>query len=131
MLSKTILLHCKIFKTELRFFISFLEVVNSSFDKNIMKNLKGIIRNLAVIKFLSIQSRDYKNSEIKAAFDATNKFLLNHDLLLEERIEVTNIVTEWVEKLLYIREHEEEAQERRTQITNLISKLDEIKEILQ
>jgi hypothetical protein len=40
-------------------------------------------------------------------------------------------VTEWVEKLLYIREHEEEAQERRTQITNLISKLDEIKEILQ
>ncbi len=96
-----------------------------------MKSIKGIIRNLAVIKVLSLQSRDYKNSEIKAAFDATNKFLLNHDLLLEERIEVTNIVTEWVEKLLYIREHEEEAQERRTQITNLISKLDEIQEILQ
>ena len=96
-----------------------------------MKSIKGILRNLAVIKVLSIQSRDYKNSEIQAAFDATNKFLLNHDLLLEERIKVTDIVTEWVEKLLYIREHEEEAQERKIQITNLISKLDKIQEKLQ
>ncbi len=96
-----------------------------------MKNLKGIIRNLAVIKLFSIQNRDYKNPELEAAFDATNKFLRNHHLLLGEGIEVTNIVTEWVEKLLYIREHEEEAQERKMQITNLISKLDEIQEILQ
>lgn len=92
-----------------------------------MKNLRGIVRNLVIIKLLAVKNRDYNNPEIQQFFNAINELLEESKYISKEIIKALNQeVNECVIELENIRNNEEKSQERKKQINALIENLRQI-----
>ena len=94
-----------------------------------MNTLKGIVGNLAVIRYLVIKRRIYKRCDVERLLDSIDELLEKPENLSTEEIKAfQDSVTEFIYGLEGLRERKEQSQEQKQVMEVLIKRVHQIRD---
>lgn len=94
-----------------------------------MTTLKAIVGNLAVVKYLVVHGRKYKQCDLETLLDTIDELLIVPDTISTEELEAFGYyMTECINNFEYLNEHKDSSLEHKQKIEVVLQRLHKIRD---